>query len=605
MSVDLLLTNHLLEGITSSSLTTPSLTPTLSNIDATVRINVPVGYLKDTFYFRTDEEIATAGTDSVRCYVDTSKWPSMVTYLNASYGVISIGENAYVDNDVIAKDFLRNVANGLFGTHLGVDLFTNETSVHAELETSTLSVATNIYNSINAVGITGEDMELSVDENGNKHFLDTVVDAKNVTRALLHQLLSVAPDRFNNLSEYLISEGTYKMPLLPGDTISYGLTMNPALNQSTLINTGTTALPRKYSVKLVCSHQFSLYGTLEGNAANDNFGIRISLNGDGTRIAVSSRPSNVSFTVKCYEYSGGSWSQLGSTISLSPTYIVVTPVVSMDAVGDSFSISPSIDNRQEPSYVYDLDSNSEWQLRGGTSFLTGSNKGSNHASHLSGNGEYFWTTGWTIHGQSFLMQYYYDGVSWVNTKTSAWGHGPRTYHIDSSYDGSVLVGTVSVSAGGHIPYDFFVFPPTGTSVIKPAGISGNAISANVDCTRVALVSGDGGTVRVYDKGSDWSTWVQVGVDVSVGSMSTIALSENGIRFVVGNPGWDSPDTDAGIIKVYELQEGVWTKLYEEMGTSASDRVGGSVDISDFGAVIANGRYDADALTNMGRVDLLS
>lgn len=62
-------------------------------------------------------------------------------------------------------------------------------------------------------------------------------------------------------------------------------------------------------------------------------------------------------------------------------------------------------------------------------------------------------------------------------------------------------------------------------------------------------------VRVYDKGSDWSEWVQVGVDVSVGSMSTIALSENGIRFVVGNPGWDSPETDAGIIKVYELQEG--------------------------------------------------
>ena len=610
MAVHILLTNHLSEFINADSLILPSLLPTLTDIDATVTIEVPIDFLKDTFYFKTDEAIATDATDDVHCYVDTSKWPSMQGYLNASYGNISISDNAFVDSDVIAKDFLRNVANGLFGTHLGVDLFTNETSVHGNLETQTSNVANNIFNSIQDVGITGGDTDLSTDENNEKYFLDTVDDPKNVTRALLLQLLSLAPERFNsiNLPDHMYpgKTGTYRMPLIAGDTLSYALTIHPDVNQNTITNTGTNALPRKYRVKLVCLPPLSLFGTIQGSVANENFGIRISLNGDGTRIAVSSRLGNTAYKVKCFQYSNSSWTQLGSTLSLAPTYIVVTPIVSMDASGNSFSVSPSIDGRQEPSYVYDLDGANEWQLRGGSSFLTGGNKGSNHASKLSGNGEYFWTTSWSNHGSAGVQQWNYDGTSWVLTRVSSYGQSPRTNHIDVSYDGSVLVGTSSYAAGGHGLHEFFVFPPTGTSIIKPADISGNAISANLDCTRVAMISHDYQYVRVYDKGADWSTWTLVGNEVNTGGeMSSLAISEDGIRFVVGNPGWDSPVTDAGIIKVYELQEGVWKKLYEETGTSTNDRVGGSVDISDFGAVIANGRYDANALTNMGRVDLLS
>jgi len=331
------------------------------------------------------------------------------------------------------------------------------------------------------------------------------------------------------------------------------------------------------------------FGTLEGENANEHFGNQISLNADGTRIIVFSGSNKV----KCFEYSNGSWTQLGSTITTSNS------TVSMDAIGNSISIANISSTTTANSYVYDLDGTNEWQLRGGSSFVTGSNKGSNHASKLSGNGEYFWSTGSTNYGNGFAFQYYYDGSSWVTTRASAYGQFPRTYHIDTNYDGSVCVGTASNTD------QFLVFPPTGTTIIQPTNISGNAISANLDGTRVAMVSGDGQYVRVYDKGADWSTWTLVGSAVSVTDMSTIALSDDGLRFVVGNPGYDllNGTQDTGMIQVYELQNGVWTMLYEETGTATSDSVGRSVDISQFGAVIANGRYHADALTNLGSVDL--
>jgi hypothetical protein len=336
-------------------------------------------------------------------------------------------------------------------------------------------------------------------------------------------------------------------------------------------------------------------GTLEGEAANEHFGNQISLNADGSRIVVFSGSTKV----KSFEYNNGSWTQLGVTMTISNS------TVSMDASGNSISIANISSTTTAVSYVYDLSGTNQWQLRGGTTFATGSSEGSNHASKLSGNGEYFWSTGWTTSGNAFLDQYYYNGSSWITTRTSDNGTAPRTYHIDTNYDGSVCVGTASSTSGGQTLHDFFVFPPTGTAIIKPTDISGNAISANLDCTRVAMVSGDGQYVRVYDKGADWSTWTLVGSTVSVTDMSTIALSDDGLRFVVGNPKYDLANgtQDTGIIQVYELQDGAWTMLYEETGTATSDRVGRSVGISQFGAVIANGRYDANALTNLGSVDV--
>jgi hypothetical protein len=259
-SVDLIFTNHLNESITALSLAIPVSTPPLTGIDATVVVpNISVALLQNTFYFKTDTPIATDATDDVHCYVDTTQWASMVTDLNAMSGTISIAQGAYVNSDVISQDFLRNVANGLFGTHLGVDLFNNETVIRENLETQTLSLATTIQQKITEVSIGGTNQYLVTDADGNKYFPDPPTDGspgpgtEDVTRALLTQLLQSAPSRFSNLSSYEITgkPGFYKMPLAAGDSVSYAVTINPHADQNTNVNTGSQAGPRKYRVKLV------------------------------------------------------------------------------------------------------------------------------------------------------------------------------------------------------------------------------------------------------------------------------------------------------------------------------------------------------------------
>lgn len=260
-NVDILFTNHLDESIIASSLLIPVSSPQLTGIDATVIISdVSATYLQNTFYFKTDAPIATELTDDVHCYVNTDGWPSMLTDLNAMNGTISVAQGAFVDNDVISKDFLRNVAQGLFGTHLGVDLFTNETTIRENLEVQTETLATNIKGQITDVGIGGKNQYLVTDTSGNKYFPDPPTDGspgpgtQDVTRALLLQFLQHAPGRFSDLeTQYQIENkpGFYKIPFLAGDSVSYAVTIHPHNEQNSNVNTGTNAIQRKYRVKLI------------------------------------------------------------------------------------------------------------------------------------------------------------------------------------------------------------------------------------------------------------------------------------------------------------------------------------------------------------------
>ena len=61
---------------------------------------------------------------------------------------------------------------------------------------------------------------------------------------------------------------------------------------------------------------------IDGAAANDNSGSSVSLSSDGTRVAIGAPyndgTSSNAGHVKVYEYSGGTWNQLGSDIEAKP-----------------------------------------------------------------------------------------------------------------------------------------------------------------------------------------------------------------------------------------------------------------------------------------------
>lgn len=258
-NVDLLFTNHLDESFNISALSIPSSTPTVS-VDATVTCTgISAASLRNVFYYQTDNDIATAGTDDVKYYVDTSAFGGIDASLNASTnGTISLADGAFIASESIAESFLRHTANGLFGTHLGVDLFTNETTVRAGIEASTLSLAQSINADLAAVGLIGTDSDLA-GTSGGFYLDDSITDTKNVTRELINQLItdSVSVSRFEDIStNYSYSSkgaGFYHVPLVAGDTLSYAVTIFPDPSQNDLVATGGTATSRKFRVKLVLS----------------------------------------------------------------------------------------------------------------------------------------------------------------------------------------------------------------------------------------------------------------------------------------------------------------------------------------------------------------
>ena len=219
----------------------------------TLTTQVPATVLQSTFFFRTDSDITP---DSSFCYfyVDKSKWVNLQTVINPKNG--SITGNAYVSNDNISKDFLRDLARQLFGTYQAADLFTNENEIVSDIHAKCDTVAVTIDSLVTSIDkSTGTFAGMLQDSSGNKYFDDNS-STSNISRELFNELMTYAPERFsdlkNNWTYSLEEDGFYKMPILPGDVITFKLTVTPASDQLMKVPTRTTGelTTRCYTVVL-------------------------------------------------------------------------------------------------------------------------------------------------------------------------------------------------------------------------------------------------------------------------------------------------------------------------------------------------------------------
>jgi len=138
--------------------------------------------------------------------------------------------------------------------------------------------------------------------------------------------------------------------------------------------------------------------------------------------------------------------------------------------------------------------------------------------------------------------------------------------------------------------------------------SGYAVSLSSDGTTVAvgahLNDGNGnesGHVRVYNwSGSSWS---QLGDDIdgeAEGDHSgySVSLSSDGTTIAVGADQNDGNGEMSGHVRVYNLTEGSWTQLGNDLdGESSGDFSGESVSLSSDGSVVAIGAHGNDSNGN--------
>ena len=126
------------------------------------------------------------------------------------------------------------MAQSLFGTHLGTDLFNNESALRS---------------SLNLKFKTALDTMLTTDNGVEK----TSADDTYMKGALL-QILNHLPERLADITTLQVGvdatsgETWYKIPFVAGDKIYFNLTVQPAVDQSSA-TTGATVNNRVYLVR--------------------------------------------------------------------------------------------------------------------------------------------------------------------------------------------------------------------------------------------------------------------------------------------------------------------------------------------------------------------
>jgi hypothetical protein len=234
------------------------------SFDAVSILEISKDTLRDVFKFQTDSySINNVYTDDVKYYVYNEQF----TQLNAANAMMDYSANNYSSENpiatmidattvippnkmLVAHDYVRYLALRLFGSHHGVDLFSNQVELLAELRRlagpdASGSAWDAINVALNAVGVANSDLHADADGVFYNDNEDT--SAGNICRELMLQIAQYDPSRFAAIVD---TNAIQPVPLVSGDSISFSFGIDAAADQNLL--TGVVAIPKRtYKIKLV------------------------------------------------------------------------------------------------------------------------------------------------------------------------------------------------------------------------------------------------------------------------------------------------------------------------------------------------------------------
>ncbi|MFY0673403.1 MAG: choice-of-anchor D domain-containing protein [Bacteroidia bacterium] len=369
---------------------------------------------------------------------------------------------------------------------------------------------------------------------------------------------------------------------------------------------------------------------IDGEAANDRNGYSVSMNANGTRMAVGARLNNGGSKnnnghVRVYEYSGNSWSQLGSDIDGEAANDESGFSVSISADGKRVAIGAPLndDNGTDAGHVriYEYNSSSWSQLGADINGeFSGDQSGYSVDINSDGSrvaiGARYNDGGGSDAGQVRIYEY--------NSSTGSWSQ--LGSDIDGASAGDQSGNSVTISAdgnrvaigarynddngtnSGHVRIYEYNSSSSSWSQLgsdidgeSSADESGFSVSMSSDGSLVAIgarKNGGNGTnsghVRVYEYENASSGWSQVGSDIN-GEASgdesgwSVALSSDGSRVAIGARNNDGSGSNAGHVRVYEYSGSSWRQLASDLdGEAAADNNGWSVAICADGGRVAVG-----------------
>jgi hypothetical protein len=228
-----------------------SAVPEISGAHAEAVLEVDLNVMKSVFKYQTDSaDVVDVDASDLKYYVDTAVWPTL-NPANAKVGTGIIGSGFDEAKKMVAHDFTRHLAKGLFGTHQGVDLFNNELDLLNNLRLICGADAAGqtwyeIKETLKAVNKTAVALT-DVDGSGDKYTTNADDSNDNICRVLLRQMASEAKDRFQQIVD---SDAPQSLPFMENDVISFKLNINPAEGQNELTDVAELS-DRSYKIKLL------------------------------------------------------------------------------------------------------------------------------------------------------------------------------------------------------------------------------------------------------------------------------------------------------------------------------------------------------------------
>jgi len=326
---------------------------------------------------------------------------------------------------------------------------------------------------------------------------------------------------------------------------------------------------------------------INGESAGDQSGWSVSLSSNGKKLAIGAPFNDGNGTdsghVRLYEYVLGTWLQIGQDID-------------GESPGDNFGISVS------------LSSNGEIVAVGAE---LNDNPNGIDAGHVR---VYKNITGvWTQVGQDI------DGEAMSDLSSKC---------ISLSSDGNTVAIGAHLNDGngidsGHVRiYENVsgVWTQIGQDINGVAQWEKNGISVSLSESANVLAVGSllgsyinennvivhSGLVRIYKNIS--GTWTQIGLDIRGEALGdahgfSVSLSSLGNIVAIGAYGNDGNGTDSGHVRIYENMSGVWAQIGNDIdGEFSGDQSGRSVSLSSDGMRLAIGApYNGVNGKNSGHV----
>jgi len=380
---------------------------------------------------------------------------------------------------------------------------------------------------------------------------------------------------------------------------------------------------------------------IDGDAANDYSGYSVSLSSDGTKVAIGAYGNDdngsSSGHVRVYGYSGGSWTQLGADIDGDATNDYSGRSVSLSSDGTKVAIGALYNDGGGSNSghvrVFQYSSGS-WTQLGADIDGDAVNDYSGQSVSMSSDGTKV-AIGATGNdgggsGSGHVRVYGYSGGSWSQLGADIDGDAANDnsgQSVSMSSDGTKVAIGAPYNDGngtnsGHVrvfQYSSGSWTQLGSDINGDAAsdYSGLSVSLSSDGIKVAIgaTGNDGGGsnsghVRVYEYSS--GSWSQLGADIDGDAADdysgiSVSLSSDGTKVAIGAPYNDDNGNDSGHVRVYAFPRPTISSvslaadnstITVNIDRSVYNSSGGSSDLeaTDFALSIAGGIANISSAT---------